>query len=190
MHLLVEAQWVWTVFQALFEQLIHIRCCFRIHSVCISCLWELLSLYGGMSLIQRKTYGGRNNVAVLYNINRIKEFRASKQWLQALCSDWTKHDIFIRSTIKFGWWTELMKHLGSWPYVLGFPVVLTWSKQGKQRVSRKSVQGRDGTTDNTGYIWSGQERDLALKLSHNVLSLLLFRVLQQNSKLWDTKIQL
>lgn len=60
MHLLVEAQWVWTVFQALFEQLIHIRRCFWIHSVCISCLWELPSLYGGMSLMQRKrlTEGG------------------------------------------------------------------------------------------------------------------------------------
>jgi len=34
------------------------------------------------------------------------------------------------------------------------------SKQGKQQLSRKSVQMRDGITDKTGYIWPGQERDL------------------------------
>lgn len=42
-----------------------------------------------------------------------------------------------------------MKHLGSWPYVLGFPVVdmNMRSKQGKQWLSRKSVQGKVGITD-------------------------------------------
>lgn len=114
MHPLDEAQWVWTVFPALFEQLIHIRCCFWIHSVNISCLWELPSLYGRMSLIQRKRLKEGGFMAGLYNINGITVLRASKQWLQALCSDWTKLYIFIRSTIKYAikvdeqsWWSIL-----------------------------------------------------------------------------------
>lgn len=101
MHLSVEAMWVWTVFPALFEQLIHIRCCFWIQCLYIMSLRATKFVWKNVTDTKKETKGGRNFVAVLYNINGITVFRASKQWLQALCSDWTKLYIFIRSTMKY-----------------------------------------------------------------------------------------